>query len=62
MPCRISVYQRENGDVVIARMNSGLMSRLFHREIAEVMSAATGEVEGIIAAAVSTPPTVAAAN
>jgi uncharacterized protein (DUF302 family) len=51
MPCRISIYQRDNGDVVIARMNSGLMSNLFNREIASVMGLATQQVEGIIAAA-----------
>jgi uncharacterized protein (DUF302 family) len=62
MPCRISVYQRENGEVVIARMNSGLMSKLFHRDIANVMADATGEVEGIITAAIATPPTLAAAD
>lgn len=62
MPCRISVYQRETGEVVIARMNSGLMSQLFHQDVAEVMAAATGEVEGIITAAIATPPTLALAD
>lgn len=51
MPCRISVYRRDDGEVVIARMNSGLMSNLFDRDIAAVMGVATGQVEGIIAAA-----------
>lgn len=62
MPCRISVYQRANGDVIIARMNSGLMSNLFHRDVASVMATATGEVEGIITAAITTPPNLAAAE
>jgi len=52
MPCRISVYQRDNGDVVIARMNSGLMSNLFDREVASVMGTATSQVEGIIASSI----------
>ena len=51
MPCRISVYQRDDGEVVIARMNSGLMSNLFHRDVAQVKGLATSQVEGIIAAA-----------
>ena len=51
MPCRISVYERDNGEVVIARMNSGLMSNLFNREVASVMGLATEQDEGIIAAA-----------
>ena len=62
MPCRISVYQRDNGEVVVARMNSGLMSKLFHQDIAQVMAAATGEVEGIITAAIQTPPNLAAVD
>jgi uncharacterized protein (DUF302 family) len=60
MPCRISVYQRDNGEVVIARMNSGLMSNLFNRDIATVMATATGQVEGIITAAIDLGPSVAA--
>jgi uncharacterized protein (DUF302 family) len=62
MPCRISVYQRDNGTVMIARMNSGLMSNLFNRSVAEVMATATGQVEGIIAAAITTPPAIASAK
>lgn len=59
MPCRISVYQRDNGDVVVARMNSGMMSNLFHRNIAQVMGTATEQVEGIIAAAILPKPAIA---
>jgi uncharacterized protein (DUF302 family) len=62
MPCRISVYQRDNGDVIIARMNSGLMSNLFNQNVAEVMATATGQVEGIITAALETGPKVAMAH
>lgn len=62
MPCRISVYQRDDGEVVIARMNSGLMSNLFHREIAEVMGLATSQVEDIIAAAIQPLPAIASAR
>lgn len=59
MPCRISVYQRDNGDVVVARMNSGLMSNLFNQNVAQVMATATGQVEGIISAALDAKPVVA---
>ena len=62
MPCRISVYERDNGEVVIARMNSGLMSNLFHRNVAEVMATATSQVEGIITAAISGGPAIAKAD
>jgi uncharacterized protein (DUF302 family) len=62
MPCRISVYERDNGEVVIARMNSGVMSNLFQRHVAEVMATATGQVEGIITAAIAGGPAVAKAD
>lgn len=62
MPCRISVYARDDGKVIVARMNSGLMSKLFHRDVSQVMAAATGEVEGIITASISTPPNLALAE
>jgi uncharacterized protein (DUF302 family) len=48
MPCRISVYERENGKTVISRMNTSLVSRLFHGEVARVMALATQETQGII--------------
>lgn len=62
MPCRISVYQRDDGRIVVARMNSGLMSNLFHRDIAKVMGLATSQVEGIITAAIAPTPAIASAD
>jgi uncharacterized protein (DUF302 family) len=62
MPCRISVYQRDDGQVIVARMNSGLMSNLFDRKIASVMGLATSQVEGIIAAATMPDQAVAMKN
>ena len=62
MPCRISVYQRDNGDVIVARMNSGLMSNLFNTDIAQVMGLATSQVEGIITAATTLSASSIAAN
>ncbi len=56
MPCRVSVYQKSDGSVVISRMNSALMSRIFPDLISEVMADATREVEGILAEATSRPP------
>jgi uncharacterized protein (DUF302 family) len=37
MPCRIGVYEGNDGEVYIAEMNMGLMSRMFGGTIAEVM-------------------------
>ena len=62
MPCRISVYQRDDGEIVVARMNSGLMSKLFNTNIAQVMGLATQQVEDIIVAATTLSPSSIAAN
>jgi uncharacterized protein (DUF302 family) len=45
MPCRAAVYEKSNGEVVIARMNSGLMSRFFGSTVARVMGIAAAENE-----------------
>lgn len=49
MPCRIAVYQRSDGRVIVSRMNTGLMSRLFPDEVARVMAQASRETEQILA-------------
>ena len=48
MPCRVSVYEKSDGTVFIARMNTGLMSYLFEPAVEEVMQAATSETENIL--------------
>jgi len=48
MPCRIAVYRREDGSVVISRMNTALVSRIFSGKVAEVMALATEETQAII--------------
>jgi uncharacterized protein (DUF302 family) len=53
MPCRVAVYENEAGDVVIARMNSGLMSKFFGGLVAEVMADAAGENEEMFAPIIS---------
>jgi uncharacterized protein (DUF302 family) len=49
MPCRIAVYEKEDGSVWISRMNTGLMARPMSKVTRRTMSAAAGEVEEIIA-------------
>ena len=49
MPCRISVYEKEDGSVWISRMNSGLLSKPMSPVIRKTMSAAAADVEAIIA-------------
>lgn len=48
MPCRISVYRKADGEVMISRMNSGLMSRFFGAPVSEVMQQAAAETEEIV--------------
>lgn len=55
MPCRISVYTRTDGKVVVSRMNTGLVSRLFRGKVAEVMSKATEETKTILELALQKP-------
>jgi uncharacterized protein (DUF302 family) len=49
MPCRISVYEKEDGSVWISRMNSGFMAKPMSPVIRKTMSSAAREVEEIIA-------------
>ena len=53
MPCRVSVYETSDGNVVVSRMNSGLVSKLFGGEIAEVMTDASEETEEILSKTIS---------
>lgn len=45
MPCRAAVYEKSDGEVVIARMNSGLMSKFFGKIVSGVMGKAAAENE-----------------
>ena len=49
MPCRISVYEKEDGSVWISRMNSGVLAKPMSPVIRHTMSAAAADVEEIIA-------------
>ncbi|MEN8172463.1 MAG: DUF302 domain-containing protein [Chloroflexota bacterium] len=50
MPCRIAVYEISDGSVIISRMNSGLVSKVFGGTVAEVMAQASAENELILSA------------
>ncbi|MDR9436151.1 MAG: DUF302 domain-containing protein [Thiohalophilus sp.] len=49
MPCRVAVYEMPNGDVIISRMNSGLVASVFGGQIAKVMKTASRETEALLA-------------
>ena len=47
MPCRIGVYEKSDGSVIISRMNTGLMSKMFGKLVAKVMEKASSDSETI---------------
>ena len=49
MPCRISVYEKDDGSIWISRMNSGFLAKPMSKVIRKTMSAAAADVEEIIA-------------
>ena len=49
MPCRVAVYEKSTGDVILSRMNTAMMSKMFGGLVAEVMSQATEQTEQIFA-------------
>lgn len=49
MPCRISVYKTSDGSVIISRMNTSLVSKMFGGNVADVMAEATADTEKILA-------------
>ena len=48
MPCRVAVYEDEEGRVMISRMNTGLVSKIFGGNIETLMADATSETEQIL--------------
>lgn len=49
MPCRIAIYEKEDGSVWISRMNSGFLSKPMSPVVRKTMSSASAGVEEIIA-------------
>lgn len=52
MPCRVAIYEKDDGKVYISRMNSGLMASTMKGIIPEVMAEAATENEKILAAVI----------
>lgn len=48
MPCRVSVYEKQDGKTYVSRMNSLIVASSFGGIIQEVMSDSANEVEEII--------------
>ena len=52
MPCRVAVYQKSDGRVIVSRMNTTLMSKLFGGLVTQVMAAASADSEQIVGAVI----------
>jgi uncharacterized protein (DUF302 family) len=50
MPCRVAVYQKSDGNTIISRMNTGLLSRVFDATVRDVMAQASRETNKILSA------------
>ena len=48
MPCRVSVYEANDGSIKVSRMNTSLMAKAFGGTVAAVMAEATNENEAIL--------------
>ncbi|MCK5521288.1 MAG: DUF302 domain-containing protein [Candidatus Marinimicrobia bacterium] len=48
MPCRLAIYEKEDGKTYYSRMNSGLVAKVFGGEIARVMAIAYEQNEDIV--------------
>ncbi len=49
MPCRLSVYEKEDGSVWISRMNSGVVSKPMGKLVRQTMTVAAKDMEVVIA-------------
>jgi uncharacterized protein (DUF302 family) len=49
MPCRLSVYEKEDGSVWISRMNSGVVSKPMGKLVRQTMTVAARDMEVVIA-------------
>jgi len=49
MPCRVSIYQKSDGKVFVARMNAAAVTEMMLTGVAEVMLASDKEIAEIIA-------------
>jgi uncharacterized protein (DUF302 family) len=48
MPCRMAVYEQNDGKVFVSRMNIGLMSKFFSPNVKNVMSGVAKDDEDIL--------------
>ncbi len=53
MPCIVAVYEDEEGNVIVSRMNTGLVSRLFGGNVETIMADATSETEEIVGSVIN---------
>ena len=55
MPCTLAVYEADDGSVHVAKMNTGLMGKVFGGTVAEVMGGSVSRDEATMLASVVKP-------
>lgn len=53
MPCSLSVYAKDDGRVVVSRMNAGAMAGMMEPKVAEVLKQSSARMDASIAAALA---------
>lgn len=53
MPCSVSIYARDNGQVVVSRMNAGLLAGMMEPRVAEVLGKSMSKLDAGVAAALA---------
>jgi|688.fasta_scaffold444976_2 uncharacterized protein (DUF302 family) len=53
MPCSVSIYARDDGQVVVSRLNAGLLAGQMEPRVAEVLGNSMSKLDASIAAAVA---------
>lgn len=57
MPCAVAVWENDAGEVMVSKMNTGLMGKMFGGNIAKVMGGYVAEDEAAILSSVTRPRT-----
>jgi uncharacterized protein (DUF302 family) len=62
LPCKVAVYEEDDGSVKLARMNIGLMAKVFGGKVGEIMGGRVAREEHDILRKVREPRSTSAAE
>lgn len=55
MPCSVTIYARDDGQVVVSRMNAGLMAEVMEPRVAQVLGQSMTKLDAGVAQALGKP-------